>query len=106
MPRPRKLRRITQPPRSAIFKPAGIPLNQLRQIVLLHEELEALRLADYKGLSQEQAAESMGVSRSTFQRIISKARRQVALALSEGHAIKMEGGNFEVAHPGTRGPRK
>lgn len=72
----------------------------------MHEELEALRLADYKGLSQEQAAKSMGISRSTFQRMISKARRQVAMALSEGHAIKVEGDNFEVAHRGSRGPRK
>jgi predicted DNA-binding protein (UPF0251 family) len=64
-----------------------VPLNELRQIMLLSEELESLRLADLEGLSQEQAARQMEISRSTFQRIVSRARRQVALALVEGQAL-------------------
>jgi predicted DNA-binding protein (UPF0251 family) len=39
----------------------------------------------------------MGVSRSTFQRIVSRARRQVSLALAEGHALRIAGGTFDVA---------
>ncbi|HEM46280.1 MAG TPA: DUF134 domain-containing protein [Alphaproteobacteria bacterium] len=96
MPRPRKRRILTQRPHPAIYKPAGVPLDDLRRIVLLHEELEALRLADLDGLSQAQAAERMGISRSTFQRILSRARRQVALALAEGQALQVEGGTFDV----------
>ena len=80
MPRPRKRRLISQAPRPAIYKPAGVPLNQLPQISLLHEELEALRLADLEALQQSQAAEQMGISRSTFQRLVTRARRQVARA--------------------------
>jgi len=58
-------------------------------VLLLSEELEALRLADLEGCSQVQAAEAMGVSRSTFQRILARARRQVARALVEQRALKI-----------------
>ena len=90
MPRPRKWRRLAEAPRSRIYKPAGVPLDGLRQIRLLPEELEALRLADLEDLTQEEAAARMAVSRSTFQRIVAQARRQVALALCEGCALVIE----------------
>jgi predicted DNA-binding protein (UPF0251 family) len=83
-----------------------VPLDTLRRIQLLHEEQEALRLADVENLTQAEAAERMGVSRSTFQRIVTRARRQVALALIEGHALQIEGGTFEVHTPRPRGPRR
>lgn len=50
--------------------------------------LEALRLADLEGLSQDDAATSMGVSRQTFGRIIEDARRLVADALINNKNIK------------------
>jgi predicted DNA-binding protein (UPF0251 family) len=83
-----------------------VPLEGLRRITLLQEEREALRLADLEGLTQAEAAARMGISRSTFQRIVSQAHRQVALALSEGHALQIEGGTFEVVPPRPRGPRR
>ena len=106
MPRPRKRRILSREPRPAIYKPAGVPLDGLRRITLLHEELEALRLADVEGMRQADAAEHMGVSRSTFQRIVCQARRQVALALIEGRALQIEGGTFEVSPPRPRGRRR
>jgi predicted DNA-binding protein (UPF0251 family) len=106
MPRPRKRRTLTRAPQPAIYKPAGVPLAALRQVKLLHEELEALRLADLQGLTQSEAARHMGVSRSTFQRVLARARRQVSLALVEGQALQIEGGTFEVAPPSQRGPRR
>ena len=106
MPRPRKRRILSRPRRSAIFKPAGVALSNLQQVRILAEELEALRLADLEGLTQAEAARRMGVSRSTFQRIVTQARRQVSLALTEGHALDIEGGTFEVAPPHPRGPRR
>jgi predicted DNA-binding protein (UPF0251 family) len=106
VPRPRKRRILTRAPRPAIYKPAGVPLDGLRRVTLLHEELEALRLADAQGLTQDEAAQRMGVSRSTFQRIVTQARRQVALALIEGHALQIEGGTFEVSPPRPRDPRR
>jgi predicted DNA-binding protein (UPF0251 family) len=106
MPRPRKRRILAQTPRPAIYKPAGVPLDGLRRVSLLHEELEALRLADLEGLIQSDAARRMGISRSTFQRIVTRARHQVALALIEGYALQVEGGTFDVSPPRPRGPRR
>jgi predicted DNA-binding protein (UPF0251 family) len=106
MPRPRKRRFLSRAPQVAIYKPAGVPLDVLRRVRLLQEEMEALRLADLEGLTQEEAAGRMGISRSTFQRIVSHARRQVALALAEGQALQIEGGTFEVISPRPRGPRR
>jgi predicted DNA-binding protein (UPF0251 family) len=106
MARPRKRRIIPHVPKPAIYKPAGVPLGGLSRVTLLQEEREALRLADLEGLTQAQAAKRMGVSRSTFQRMVSQARRQVALALTEGHALQIEGGTFAVAPPRPHGPRR
>ncbi len=97
MPRPRKWRRLRHEPQPAIFKPVGLPLGKLEQVTLLHEELEALRLADLEELHQTEAAAQMSVSRSTFQRLVTEARRKVALALVNGAALHIEGGVFRVA---------
>jgi len=97
MPRPRKRRRVWHEPKPAIFKPVGVPLDQLTTITLLHEELEALRLVDLEGRYQEDAAEQMNVSRSTLQRIVNEARFKVVQALTERAALQIEGGTFRVA---------
>jgi predicted DNA-binding protein (UPF0251 family) len=76
------------------YKPLGIPLNKLEEIVLTLEEIEALNLKDRKGLDQKDAAKEMGISRSTFQRLLKSARKKVITALVEGKALKFEGGNF------------
>jgi predicted DNA-binding protein (UPF0251 family) len=70
--------------------------------ILKVEELESIRLKDQLRLSQEEAAERMGVSQPTFHRILSEAHRKIAEAFVEGKAIRIEGGNYiitkEVAH--------
>ena len=96
MPRPRKRRRLRHQPKSAVYKPLGAPLESLERITLLYEELEALRLADLEGRHQADAAHHMGVSRSTFQRVVNEARRKVAQALVNGAALQVEGGSFRV----------
>jgi predicted DNA-binding protein (UPF0251 family) len=83
-------------PTAHYFKPRGIPLAALEEVVLGVDELEALRLADLQGQYQEEAAEQMKVSRQTFGRIIESARRKVAEALVEGKALRIEGGEFEM----------
>lgn len=62
----------------------------LEQIGLGLDELEALRLADLEGLYQEEAAARMNVSRPTFGRIISEARRKVADAIINGKVLVIE----------------
>ena len=96
MPRPRKQRRLLRRPHSIIFKPIGVPLESLDRVTLLHEELEALRLADLRGLHQAESAKQMGISRSSFQRIIKEARHKVAQALVRETALQVKGGTFRV----------
>jgi len=97
MVRPKHCRRIASLPGSSLFKPAGIPACSLEEVVLAVDEFEALRLADYEALYQEQAAERMRVSRQTFGRIVETARKKVAQALVEGLVLRIEGGEVEMA---------
>jgi len=83
-------------PQSDYFKPRGIPLSMLEEVVLTVDEFEAVRLADFEGLYQEQAAGKMRVSRPTFARIVESAHKKVAEALVQGKALKIEGGEFEM----------
>jgi predicted DNA-binding protein (UPF0251 family) len=97
MPRPQRCRRIGALPPKSVFKPAGIPARTLEEVTLTVDQFEALRLADYEGLYQEQAADRMGVSRQTFGRIVEAARKKVAQALVKGMVLRIEGGEVEMA---------
>ena len=105
MPRPIKWRRVDFIPEVTYFKPAGIPLQVLEEVSLSVEEAEAIRLKDLEGLEQEQCAEKMNISRATFQRVLASARQKMADALLRGKAIRIEGGNFEMATRRFRCPR-
>lgn len=72
-------------------------MRMLESVELAADELEAIRLADFEGLYQEQAAEQMGVSRQTFGLIIGRARKKTADALAHGKAICVE--NSSVTPP-------
>ena len=91
MPRPPCCRRIDGKPVAFAFKPTGTPACELEEVVLALDEFEAIRLADYNGLYQEQAAEKMAVSRPTFGRIIEAAHKKIAEALVLGKLLKIEG---------------
>lgn len=76
------------------YKPFGVPMRELESVVMSLEEYEALRLADYENLTQEEAARRMNISRPTFTRLYDKARKNVAKAFVEGKAILIRGGTF------------
>lgn len=99
MPRPFCPRRIAGRPAATLFKPAGVPMRELDEVVLALDEFEALRLADLEGLYQEEAAAQMNVSRPTFSRVVDAAHRKLADALVHGKAIRVEGGPVELARP-------
>jgi len=92
MPRPKQHRTISSPPIMQGYKPFGIPRNALESITLLYDEYEAIRLLDYLGMNQEQAAEQMKVSRPTLTRIYEKARKSIAEAFVKGKMIIIVGG--------------
>lgn len=97
MARPFCCRRIRFAPRIVYYKPRGIPLTSLQEIVLTLDELEAIRLADYEGMYQEEAAQRMNISRPTFGRIIESAHKKIAEAIIQGKALKIEGGNVKMS---------
>ncbi len=90
MPRPCKTRKINGEFKVKYFKPRKTPLNSLQEISLDVCEVEAIRLADYEGMYQEEAAKEMEVSRQTFGNIINSAHKKIADALINGKAIKIE----------------
>ena len=96
MARPRNRRRVGCAPARTCFKPSGVPMASLTEVVLTVDEWEALRLADYEGLYHDTAAREMNVSRPTFGRIIEAARQKVTRALVEGQALTIKGGDFEM----------
>ncbi|MFW6387002.1 MAG: DUF134 domain-containing protein [Bacillota bacterium] len=97
MPRPPKRRKIKNIPGIKFFKPAGKPMRNLEETILSLEEVEAIRLKDREGLTQEEAAEKMDISRPTFQRILHSARGKIAEALLEGKALRFRGGDYRLA---------
>lgn len=80
-------------PDNSCFHPQ---LHNKDEVVLSIEEVEAIRLSDYLEMEQDSAAESMNVSRGTFQRIINAARKKTADALVHGKIIRIDGGHYEL----------
>jgi predicted DNA-binding protein (UPF0251 family) len=90
-------RKVSSIPSATYFKPAGRRLSELEEVNLLIEEAEAIHLKDLEGLEHEECAKKMSISRSTFSRLLDSARQKIADALLNGKAIRIEGGNFEMA---------
>ncbi|PIS21952.1 hypothetical protein COT51_00055 [candidate division WWE3 bacterium CG08_land_8_20_14_0_20_41_15] len=90
MSRPKIPRCVRFNPDVYYFKPQGIPLRELEEVILLPDELEALKLYDVDGLEQTKAAAKMKISQPTFARILDLANKKVADALIEGKAIRIE----------------
>jgi len=73
--------------RCSLFKPNGVPASELVKITLEADELEAIRLVDIEGYSQQDAALQMQVSRQTFANILKKSRFKISSALINGNAL-------------------
>lgn len=96
MSRPTKYRTVEFFPEDTYFVPWDKPKCEIEEIILKVEELEAMRLKDIEELNQEKCAKRMQVSRQTFQNIIDSARKKIAVALTEGNAIRISGGNYRA----------
>lgn len=94
MPRPQKKRIVHRPPLHTGFKPTGVRSSFLDVLPLALDELEAIRLADYEGLDHADSALEMEISRSTFSRLVERARCKVAEFLIEGRHLRIEGGEI------------
>jgi predicted DNA-binding protein (UPF0251 family) len=96
MPRPKECRKVGCLPDKNYFKPKGIPASLLEEVILTLDEFEAMRLADFERLYQEDAAKKMNISRQTFGRIIETAHKKIADVLINGKALKIEGGDVSI----------
>jgi len=88
--RPKIKRCLRFNPNIYYFKPQGIPLHSLEEVILLSDELEALKLYEIDCFNQTKSAEKMGISQPTFARILNSAQKKVANAIVQGKAIKIE----------------
>ena len=95
MVRPRLCRRVNFNPNITYFKPRGVPLVELDEVILAVDEFEAIRLKDLEGLEQGECATKMNISQPTFHRLVVSARKKISDAIVNGKAIKIEGGNFK-----------
>ena len=97
MPRPQKERIIFKQPLFTRFKPAGIKASVLDRVDLTIDEYEAIRLADYLGYNHLQASKIMDISRSTFSRLVDKARNKIATFIIEGKELDIAGGSVRFS---------
>jgi predicted DNA-binding protein (UPF0251 family)/predicted Fe-Mo cluster-binding NifX family protein len=102
MPRPTCPRSVGFLPGVTYFKPAGVKIAELKEVVLGHDEIEAVRLKNLEGLSQEEAAKQMSVSQPTLHRLLASAYEKMSDAIVNGKALRIEGGN--VTFPETSFP--
>jgi len=95
MGRNKQLRQILSNPQAAGFRPFGRNCKRGECIELLFDEYETVRLLDYEGRQQAEAAELMKISRPTLTRIYMEARHKLAKAIVEGLQIRITGGNTD-----------
>jgi len=90
MARPRKKRRIGYSPKVVYYKPRGVPLRELSEVVLQLDEMEALRLKEVEGMRQVEASKLMGISQPTLARILRSVQAKLGRAIVMGMAIRVE----------------
>ena len=96
MARPCKARKVICHPRTVSFKPDRFGPGRRETIALTKDEFEAIRLADFEGLYQEQAAAKMKISRQTFGNIIGAAHNKIADFLINAKRLTVQGGSIEI----------
>jgi len=93
--RRKKIRYIQKMPGTLQFSPRGKP-GRPDEIELKIDEYETIKLADFQGYDQSEGALAMGISRSSFGRILRGARHIIADALINGKIIRIRTGNVQV----------
>lgn len=103
MARPHRMRDICGRPAAERFSPDGTSVSGAAVVVMSLDEFEALRLADVEGLYQEDAAECLGISRTTMGRLITSARGKLAGMLVHGYILEVDGGPVRSRCEGLHG---
>ncbi len=95
MSRPKKKRKVNNPPKMHGFKPFGIAFCDTKHVAMQYDEYETVKLVIYDDLPQDLAADQMEVSRPTLTRIYNSALKKIGQAFVEGKSIIIKGGDFE-----------
>ncbi|MCI4434785.1 MAG: DUF134 domain-containing protein [Thermoplasmata archaeon] len=85
--RRRGRRWISISPTSISFGPLGRPPSG--KVFIFLSELEALRLVDLENLTQEEAAQRMGISRKTLWTDLQRGRAKIVNAIINGYIIEI-----------------
>ncbi len=94
MPRPKKWRTVCCLPEKRRFGSLDTPRDAMETVNMTVDEYEAIRLIDLEGLTQEECADQMNISRTTVQGIYDEARRKLAESLVQGNVLQIEGGRY------------
>ena len=94
MARPQRRRRICREPEYRHFQPDGVAGQEL--VNLTCDEFELIRLVDHLGLTHEQAAKRMDISRTTATEGYESARHKIADAIVNGKCISIGGGSYRL----------
>jgi len=90
-------------PERTLFGPLG-PGKDISNIVVMSvDEYETIRLIDFEGMTQEECSKSMGVARTTIQRIYNDARKKLSGILVNGDIIRIEGGDYQFYEDSEQG---
>ncbi|WEU40169.1 MAG: DUF134 domain-containing protein [Candidatus Odinarchaeum yellowstonii] len=88
-----------RPPKERQLSPGHCPKKFIyentpnQEVTLYYDELEAIKLVDLDGLSQEEAGQKMNISRGTIWRLLQQAHRKIAEALTTGKTITIKPNN-------------
>ncbi len=104
MGRPRKRRMVNFDHDVRHFKPSGVCLKDLEEVNITIDELETLRLSTLEKMKQENAAQTMQIHQSTFQRTLQRTLLKIADALVNGKSIRIEGGDYTMPGKDGTGP--
>lgn len=96
MPRPMKWRKVCCLPESNRFGPLDSRADTENFVNMTVDEYETIRLIDLEGLTQEECADQMNISRTTVQGIYNEARKKVAQSLVNGKVLFIEGGEYQL----------
>ena len=96
MARPVSKRKVGFFPENYSFTPDIVCPEGESEVILTHDELESIRLSDVLNMEQNDAAQKLGISRGTFQRILNSARKKTADALVYGRKISIAGGSYRL----------
>lgn len=105
MPRPIKCRKVCCLPDNSQFGPLDLKRLDDKNINMMVDEYETIRLIDLLGFTQEECAEQMKVARTTVQSIYFEARRKLADCLVNGKVLNIKGGHYRLCSGKERGRR-